>query len=128
MFWGSLRLLQAGQSAFSFAQLGRTGRCPLRATGAEDCSKLRRFSIMPEHMNTLVLEQDPVATGLKFTEAYFIVELADGRLLSIPLAWYPRLAHATAQELANWHFLGDGYAIEWPELDEHIGIEGLLAG
>lgn len=79
-------------------------------------------------MNTLVLEQDPVAIGLKFTEVYFIVELADGRLLSIPLAWYPRLAHATAEELANWQFLGDGYAIEWPDLDEHIGIEGLLAG
>ncbi|MEZ4863395.1 MAG: DUF2442 domain-containing protein [Caldilineaceae bacterium] len=79
-------------------------------------------------MNTLVLEQDPIASGVKFTEAYFIVELADGRLLSIPLAWYPRLAHATAQELANWQFLGDGYAIEWPDLDEHIGMEGLLAG
>lgn len=79
-------------------------------------------------MNTLMLEQDPVAIGVKFTEAHFIVELADSRLLSIPLAWYPRLAHATAQEQANWQFLGDGYAIEWPDLDEHIGIEGLLAG
>lgn len=48
-------------------------------------------------MNTLVLEQEPVAIGVKFTEAYFIVELADGRLLSIPLVWYPRLAHATAR-------------------------------
>lgn len=79
-------------------------------------------------MNTLVLEQDPVAIGVEFTKAYFIVELADGRILSIPLAWYPRLAHATPQERANWHFLGGGYAIEWPDLDEHIGMEGLLAG
>lgn len=83
---------------------------------------------MRHGMNTLVLEQEPVAIGLKFTEAYFIVELADGRLLSIPLVWYPRLAHATVQELTNWPFLGDGYAIEWPDLDEHIGVEGLLAG
>jgi hypothetical protein len=79
-------------------------------------------------MNPLMLEQDPVAIGVKFTEACFIVELADGRLLSIPLAWYPRLAHATAQEQANWQFLGDGYAVEWPDRDEHIGVEGLLAG
>jgi hypothetical protein len=79
-------------------------------------------------MNPLLFAQDPVATGVRFTEADFIVELADGRLLSIPLAWYPRLAHATAQERANWQFLGHGYAIEWPDLDEHIGIEGLLAG
>lgn len=79
-------------------------------------------------MNTLVLEQDPVAIDIKFTEAYFIVALADGRLLSIPLAWYPRLAHASVKELTNWQFLGNGYAIEWPDLDEHIGIEGLLAG
>lgn len=75
-----------------------------------------------------MFEQDPVAIGVKFTEAYFIVELADGRLLSIPLVWYPRLAHATTQERANWQFLGGGYAIEWPDLDEHIGVEGLLSG
>lgn len=75
-----------------------------------------------------MFEQYRAAIGVKFSETDFIVELADGCLLSIPLAWYPRLAHATAEELANWHFLGDGYAIEWPDLDEHIGIEGLLAG
>ncbi|MEZ4732353.1 MAG: DUF2442 domain-containing protein [Caldilineaceae bacterium] len=75
----------------------------------------------------MIFKPCPPAIGVKLTEADFIVALADGRLLSIPLAWYPRLAHATAQERANWHFLGDGYAIEWPDLDEHIGIEGLLA-
>jgi hypothetical protein len=79
-------------------------------------------------MNTLVLEQEPVAIGLKLTEKYFMVELGDGRTLSVPLAWYPRLNNASAEERANWDFLGDGYAIEWPDLDEHIGIEGLLAG
>ncbi|MFZ4656342.1 MAG: DUF2442 domain-containing protein [Caldilineaceae bacterium] len=56
------------------------------------------------------------------------MELADGRLLSIPLVWCPRLAHATTKERANWQFFGDGYAIEWLDLDEHIGIEELLAG
>ena len=50
-----------------------------------------------------------------------------GRSLIIPLTWYPRLLHGTLAERQNWHLLG-GYAIEWPDLDEHIGIEGLLAG
>jgi hypothetical protein len=57
-----------------------------------------------------------------------VIELPDGRCLSVPLAWYPRLQHATDVERMNWQLLGDGYAIEWPDLDEHIGVEGLLAG
>jgi hypothetical protein len=56
------------------------------------------------------------------------VDLADGRRLIVPLAWYPRLWHASPAERQDWQLLGDGYAIEWPDLDEHIGIEGLLAG
>jgi hypothetical protein len=54
--------------------------------------------------------------------------LVDGRSLIIPLSWYPRLLHATQKERENWEILGDGYAIAWDDLDEHIGIEGLLAG
>ena len=70
----------------------------------------------------------PRAIDLSFTSDSLIVALADGRALTIPLAWYPRLFHSTAAERQNWAFLGNGYAIEWPDLDEHIGIEGLLAG
>jgi len=79
-------------------------------------------------MTTLVLEFDPVVIELSFTSDTLIVSLADGRALTIPLAWYPRLLHGTETERQNWAFLGGGYAIEWPDLDEHIGIEGLLAG
>ncbi|MCB0089962.1 MAG: DUF2442 domain-containing protein [Caldilineaceae bacterium] len=79
-------------------------------------------------MNTLVLEKEPVASDIQLTDQKLTVELEDGRSISIPLEWYPRLAHATKDERAHWEFLGDGYAIEWPDLDEHIGIEGLLAG
>jgi hypothetical protein len=61
-------------------------------------------------------------------EEKLIVTLDDGRSISVPLEWYPRLLHASPKERKNWHLLGDGYAIEWPDLDEHIGIEGLLAG
>jgi hypothetical protein len=79
-------------------------------------------------MSILMLEQDPLAVDVVVTGEAFTVALADGRSLSIPLGWYPRLMHATQDERANWRLLGDGYAIEWPDLDEHIGVEGLLAG
>jgi hypothetical protein len=69
----------------------------------------------------------PNATPLQTDEA-LIVELADGRSLSVPLTWYPRLLHGSPAERQNWQLLGDGYAIEWPDLDEHIGLEGLLTG
>jgi Protein of unknown function (DUF2442) len=79
-------------------------------------------------MTTLTLETEPVAQQVSITEDNLIVSLVDGRSLSIPLAWYPRLQHATHREQQNWELLGDGYAIEWEDLDEHIGVEGLLAG
>jgi hypothetical protein len=62
------------------------------------------------------------------TDEELIVTLTDGRRISVPLAWYPRLLFASPVERQNWQLLRDGYAIEWPDLDEHIGIEGLLAG
>ena len=79
-------------------------------------------------MTTLVLETEPAAVSVTIADENLVVALADGRSIVIPLVWYPRLMHATPQERQNWRLLGDGYAIEWPDLDEHIGIEGLLAG
>lgn len=79
-------------------------------------------------MNTLTLEIEPIALEVKVTDEKLIVDLADGRSIAVPLDWYPRLKHGSAEERQNWQILGEGYAIEWPELDEHIGIEGLLAG
>ena len=79
-------------------------------------------------MITLTLETEPIAKQITVTNEKLIVDLADGRSLSIPLEWYPRLVHASPKERQNWEILGDGYAIEWIDLDEHIGIEGLLAG
>ncbi len=79
-------------------------------------------------MTTLVLEADPAATSVEIRDNQIIVHLSDGRLLGVPLAWYPRLLHATPAEREHFRLLGDGYAIEWPALDEHIGMEGLLAG
>ena len=79
-------------------------------------------------MNTLVLETEPLTIDVLVTDEEFIVDLMDGRRIIVPLAWYPRLLCASPSERHNWQLLGDGYAIEWPDLDEHIGIEGLLAG
>ena len=79
-------------------------------------------------MTTLVLETDPLAKAVVVTDDELTVELADGRRITVPLAWYPRLLDATPAERKNCRLLGDGYAMEWPDLDEHIGVEGLLAG
>ena len=75
-----------------------------------------------------VLEIEPIAVKVNVTEDDLAVNLSDGRRILVPLAWYPRLLYASPVERQNWQLLGDGYAIEWPDLDEHIGIEGLLAG
>ena len=56
------------------------------------------------------------------------VDLMDGRTIPVPLAWYPRLAHASPEQLANWKIAGAGYGIHWPDLDEDISTEGLLSG
>lgn len=79
-------------------------------------------------MTTLVLEKEPFAIRVRVGQRNLTVDLADGRSVVVPLAWYPRLANGSLAERRKWQLLGDGYAIEWPELDEHIGIEGLLAG
>jgi Protein of unknown function (DUF2442) len=79
-------------------------------------------------MSTLVLEHDPCAVSAAVDNGKLVVELTDGRTLSVPLAWYPRVLHGTEAERRNCQLLGDGYAIEWPDLDEHIGVEGLIAG
>lgn len=79
-------------------------------------------------MTTLVLEKEPLAVNVVIMNDKLIVDLDDGRRIIIPLEWYPRLAYASPKERKNWRLLGDGYAIEWPDLDEHIGVEGLLAG
>ena len=62
------------------------------------------------------------------TEDTLTAELSDGRTISVPLAWYPRLVHATPEERGNWELIGGGQGIHWPALDEDISVENLLAG
>jgi hypothetical protein len=72
--------------------------------------------------------QIPLARHVVVTEDALAVELADGRTLSVPLTWYPRLWHGTSEERSRWLLIGDGRGIHWPDLDEDISIEGLLEG
>ncbi|MHB8481302.1 MAG: DUF2442 domain-containing protein [Nitrospiria bacterium] len=80
-------------------------------------------------MNTSAVElKVPNAESVKITEDTLGVELSDGRTISVPLEWFPRLVHATREERNRWRLIGKGQGIHWEELDEDISIEGLLAG
>ena len=68
------------------------------------------------------------AQEVTITADTLTIDLDDGRTISVPLTWYPRLWHGTPEERENWRFIGDGVGIHWPELDEDISIEGLLRG
>lgn len=70
----------------------------------------------------------PFATNIQCTESELIVALSDGRTISAPLVWFPRLANASANQLANYELLGNGEGIHWPELDEDISVLGLFEG
>jgi hypothetical protein len=72
--------------------------------------------------------REALATHVQVEEDTLRVELADGRTIAVPLAWYPRLAHGLAEERASWRLLGGGRGIHWPALDEDISVANLLAG
>lgn len=80
-------------------------------------------------MSTSVVNQQiPSAQDVKVTDDTLSVDLGDGRTISVPLAWFPRLVHATTKERNNWRLIGSGEGIHWENLNEDISIEGLLAG
>jgi hypothetical protein len=79
-------------------------------------------------MSTLITERDSFAEAVHFSEDSLAVSLDDGRTLSVPLAWYPRLLAGSPEERAHYELLGDGEGLHWPDLDEDISVEGLLAG
>ena len=80
-------------------------------------------------MNSSAIEiRISAITALAITEDSFRVDLEDGRTISIPIAWYPRLDHATDTERKNWRLIGKGIGIHWPDIDEDISVEHILAG
>ena len=80
-------------------------------------------------MSTLAVEMEiPNAEEVNITEDTLSVDLSDGRTISVPLAWFPRIVHATEEERNNWRLIGKGHGIHWMDIDEDISVEGLLAG
>ena len=79
-------------------------------------------------MGILTLTADERVKDVTFTEDSISVDLMDGRTISAPLLWYPRLSHASVEQLANWQVSGGGYGIHWPDIDEDLSTEGLLRG
>lgn len=73
-------------------------------------------------------ENAPLARQVTVAGGMLTVQLNDGRVISVPIEWYPRLSHGTDKERGNWRLIGRGDGIHWPDLDEDISIEGLLAG
>ena len=70
----------------------------------------------------------PNAESVTVTNDTLSVDLSDGRTISVPLSWFPRLVHATRAERRNWRLTGKGHGVHWPDIDEDISIEGLVAG
>lgn len=71
---------------------------------------------------------DERVADVRFADGRLIVDLADGRTISVPLVWYPRLETATDSQRAKWEVAGGGYGIHWPDVDEDLSTEGLLRG
>jgi len=80
-------------------------------------------------MNTLISEiQMARAHNVSLTEDSLTVDFLDGRTITVPLAWYPRLQHGTEKERNNWRLIGDGEGIHWPDLDEDISVGNIILG
>ena len=79
-------------------------------------------------MGILALAADERVANVSFTEEELSVRLMDGRTITVPLAWYPRLLEASSAERNNWRPCASGYGIHWPDLDEDLSTEGLLRG
>ncbi len=79
-------------------------------------------------MGITATRADERVRSVTFSEDVFTVELMDGRSIATPLAWFPRLLHATPEQRSNWTTAGAGYGIHWPDIDEDLSTEGLLRG
>ena len=79
-------------------------------------------------MGILALAADERVAGVEFTPDALSVSLKDGRTITVPLVWFPKLLKASAAQLKSWQVCGGGYGIHWPDLDEDLSTEGLLRG
>ena len=79
-------------------------------------------------MGILALAADERVVVVEFTEDMLTVQLMDGRKISVPLVWYPRLLNATEEQRKNWRIIGGGYGIHWEDVDEDLSTEVMLRG
>ena len=79
-------------------------------------------------MSTLALAADERVADVEVTEDELRVRLMDGRTISVPLVWYPRLLNASREQRKNWEIIGGGYGLHWEDVDEDLSTEGLLRG
>jgi hypothetical protein len=79
-------------------------------------------------MSTSTLASSPSAVSVEVSEEALTVSLSDGRVVQVPLSWYPRLSNALPQHRRSWELIGGGHGIHWPELDEDISVENVLLG
>lgn len=79
-------------------------------------------------MTTSELKAGAKIRDVRCTEDNLVVDLLDGRTISVPLAWYPRLLHATPAQRSRWELAGAGFGIHWPDVDEDLSVAGLLSG
>ncbi len=79
-------------------------------------------------MTTSNIKPGEGVKNVHFTEDTLSVDMIDGRTITVPLAWYPRLLHATSEQRQNWRISSGGFGIHWPDIDEDLSTEGLLRG
>jgi hypothetical protein len=95
----------------------------VKATELREVERLVR-----KHGKSFMANPGERVTNVAYTEDNLIVELADGRSISVPLTWYPRLLHASQDDHDHWEAAGAGFGIHWPAIDEDLSVEGLLRG
>jgi hypothetical protein len=79
-------------------------------------------------MSTLAIQTDERVKDVHFTDETISVDLIDGRTITVPLVWYPRLLNATPEQRQQWELCGAGYGMHWAEIDEDLSTEGMLRG
>jgi Protein of unknown function (DUF2442) len=79
-------------------------------------------------MSILVSAENKKVKNVTFTDDSLSVALVDGRIITVPIVWYPRLLQATHGQRSNWQISGGGFGIHWPEIDEDLSVEGILLG
>ena len=79
-------------------------------------------------MTTFTPKTEPLARSVRCAQGRLEVDLSDGRSISVPLEWFPRLSAANAEQRSNWELIGEGEGIHWPDIDEDLSVRGLLEG